>query len=138
MTYHPEIQGLMSLLDAIRGQVDSVIIVDNGSEPTLPSALQARGSQIEAFVPLGTNFGIAIAQNVGIDRAREQGADYVLLFDQDSKPAQDMVRQLLTVAENKLASGVPLAAVGPRFTDPRRETASPFMKVKGVKMERQH
>jgi rhamnosyltransferase len=134
VTYYPEIAALLVLLDAIKNQVDHVVVVDNGSDEKLPLYIGARTESV--FIPLGTNKGIATAQNVGIEWARSHNANYVLLFDQDSIPAPDMVAQLLAAAERKIASGVSLAAVGPRFTDARRENASPFLKVNGLKTER--
>ncbi|MFZ1382851.1 MAG: glycosyltransferase family 2 protein [Scrofimicrobium sp.] len=94
VTFNPDPVELMRLLAALRPQVDSAIIVDNGS-----------GNQVEVhdlakehdatFIGCDQNIGIAAAQNLGIEQARQAGAKYVLLSDQDSVPAPDMVQQLL-------------------------------------------
>jgi rhamnosyltransferase len=137
VTFHPELPVLARLLDALQHQVDSIVVVDNGSAESLAAYMESRGQSHEYFIPLGANRGISVAQNQGIAWARERDADYIVLFDQDSEPASDMVLQLLAVAENKLAAGVPLAAVGPRYLDERQDNPPPFIQVKGMKVERQ-
>lgn len=137
VTYHPELNVLLRLLDALGEQVHSIVIVDNGSNESLALALKARGKPNEHFILLGTNLGIATAQNAGINWGRQYSADYIVLFDQDSEPASNMIACLLKVAEDKAASGIPLAAVGPRYLDERQDNPPPFIKVKGLKVERQ-
>ncbi len=60
------------------------------------------------FAPLDQNYGIAKAHNVGIQIARENNYQYVLLMDQDSIPAHDMVRILYFEAEKKIKTGIKL------------------------------
>lgn len=136
VTYHPELDALTSLLNRLAGQVSSVVIIDNGSDQPLAALLKTRAHSQEYFDPLGKNLGIAVAQNKGINWARQQGADYVVLFDQDSEPAPDMVACLLAVAEEKSASGETIAAVGPRYLDPRQENPPPFIRIRGLQLER--
>lgn len=137
VTYYPEINSFERLLEALKDQVASVVVVDNGSGASVPSFMEKRGNPNEHVLPLGTNFGIATAQNKGIAWARKRGADYIVLFDQDSEPASDMIVRLLNVAESKLECGVQLAAVGPRYFDERQDNPPPFIKVKGLRVERQ-
>jgi rhamnosyltransferase len=137
VTYHPKLGMLFALLDALEEQVSSVVIVDNGSDKSLPALLQARAKAGEHVIPLNSNRGVAAAQNTGIIWARQQGADYVVLFDQDSGPAPDMIERLHQVAVKKTTEGVPLAAVGPRYLDERHDNPPPFIKVRGLKIERQ-
>lgn len=136
VTYHPECSVFLRLLNALEPQVDWIVLVDNGSSESLPILLEARSRPNEHLISLGANFGIAIAQNKGISWAGQRGADYILLFDQDSEPASDMVARLVAVAQEKAAVGVPVAAVGPRYQDARQKNSSPFIKVKGLKVER--
>lgn len=120
VTYQPDVAALRELLDAVAPQVGSIVVVDNGSADAtladLSAAVHAVGGSV---VPLGANFGIATAQNRGVDRAREAGATAVLLLDQDSVPAPDMV----TVLERALAApapdGRPVGAVGAVARDDR-------------------
>ncbi|WP_447924838.1 glycosyltransferase family 2 protein [Georgenia muralis] len=123
VTYEPDVTLTGPLLRALAGQCAEVVVVDNGSEPSrrqrLRGACRAVGAEL---VELGENTGIARAQNIGIARALEDGADAVLLSDQDSLPAPDMVRRLLDGLTRAGARGDRVAAVGPVSTDTRSAT----------------
>ena len=100
VTYQPALEVLEKLLDAIIPQVDSVVVVDNGSDTVFEAWNNNRQKYAVEVLLLGENSGIAAAQNVGIQWARNRGAAFVLLMDQDSIPAPDMVEKLLsTISE---------------------------------------
>jgi rhamnosyltransferase len=136
VTYNPEVAGLGTLLNAIAPQVAHIVVVDNGSKANLGQWLAEQTAKTE-FAPLGSNYGIAKAQNVGIDRARTKGSDYVLLLDQDSVPAPNMVATLLAAAKAQIAGGIKLACVGPRYEDSRQNNPPPFIKIEGLRLQRQ-
>lgn len=94
VTYNPEREDLRSLLEALSPQVGSLVIVDNASadHEMIKDLAAESGSHLISMVQ---NLGIAAAQNRGIQWARSTGAKYVLLSDQDSVPADDMVSKLL-------------------------------------------
>jgi rhamnosyltransferase len=133
VTYHPDPQALKRLLQAIRPQVNELVVVDNGSGVDVSAIASATHSPVLA---LGDNYGIARAQNLGIDYARAHGAEYVLLLDQDSLPAADMVPQLLAATVKLQAGGIAVAAVGPRYNDERQGEAAPFVYLKGLSLKR--
>jgi rhamnosyltransferase len=129
--YQPDVFVLERLLNALVGQVDSAVIVDNGS------SIETRLSP-ERYLPLkvtairmNENMGIAFAQNRGIEFAREMQAGFVLLMDQDSIPELGMVKALLSAALEKSAG-----AVGPRYVDSRHENPPPFIRISGLRLER--
>jgi rhamnosyltransferase len=139
VTYEPDLAALDALLSALRQQLTKVVVVDNGSNLDVekgisPELLSALGGQV---VRLHSNLGVAAAQNVGIEFARQAGADFVILFDQDSEPAPDMVQELLEVATTKALRGVAVAAVGPRYIDERQDNPPPFIRIRGLSVERQ-
>lgn len=68
---------------------------------------------------LEENLGVASAQNRGIERARHQGFSHVLLLDQDSVPAGDMVENLCLALDALREEGRRVAAVGPTLCDER-------------------
>lgn len=116
VTYHPDVtvlKGNISNLLAC-GVVAMVHIVDNtpagmfNFEPDYESV---------SVISLGENKGIAYAQNVGIQRAKDFGAKYVALFDQDSTLSVDLVPNLLKTMMLAEMSGVRLACLGPRPLD---------------------
>lgn len=68
------------------------------------------------YIPIGKNIGIAAAQNIGIRKAKEQSAEKIIFFDQDSNPAPEMIRKLESFFEYHKKDRK-LAAVGPRIKD---------------------
>lgn len=138
VTYHPSIGPLSDLMSALQPQLDSVVVVDNGSPESFKTWLTGRLDARLEGIFLGENRGIAAAQNFGIRRARERGASHVLLLDQDSLPAPDMVARLLEVVRQMAACARKVAAVGPRFLDERRQNPPPFIRVRGVQLRRQN
>lgn len=132
VTYQPSLDDLGALLDALSLQVDSLVVVDNGSGEELGDWLKRHPSQGVYGVFLGTNRGVAAAQNIGIDWARRGGADYVVLFDQDSLPAQNMVEQLVNACRAKQAEGIRVAAFGPRYIDKRNQKRPSFVRLVGL------
>lgn len=124
-------------LVALCDQVDKIIIVDNGSVPSVKSGLNqpeiaamlANVPHID-FIALSENGGIASGFNVGVEAARKQGAEFVLLLDHDSVPAADMVSKLVAGYQQAAAeSELPVAAVGPRIVDSRDAHEYPFIRL---------
>lgn len=137
VTYCPNIIALERLLNLVNPQVEDIIVVDNGSSAVALEFYNGRALEKEHFIALSENHGIAVAQNIGITEACRTGASHVILFDQDSIPAEDMVSKLLKVAEVKTSQGKKVAAVGPRYLDERQVNPPPFIQVKGLRVERQ-
>ena len=141
VTYKPNKGELLTLLQALRPQVDGLVIVDNGSGT--PEFLYDLAANFDGrLILLEENQGIACAQNLGIALALEQGFDAVLLSDQDSIPAPDMAKKLaetlthanapdpfFPVAADLLPgltseASRPIAAVGPVPVDERGSAES--------------
>lgn len=126
VTYHPDRELLTKLVAATLPQVDRLYLVENGP----PGALQgvagpAAGVEI---ITLPGNQGIAAGFNAGISAARAAGFDYVLLLDQDSVPPPDMVRRYQEVLNAADPQALPIAALGPRHTDPDYGHLSTFIR----------
>lgn len=130
VTHRPPVAATAALLDALVPQVAEVVVVDDGSPAADVGALRELTARAgTSFLPQEVNRGIAAAQNAGIRWARERGADLVLLSDQDSLPASDMVDRLLAgltlaAAEAESGSAAPPAAVGPVTVDERNAGAA--------------
>jgi rhamnosyltransferase len=120
VTYLPDRRQLRETLAALLPQVDAAAVVDNGSPGDLCHELAKLAGAPVHCIPLEINLGVAAAQNIGIRWARAQEATHVLLFDQDSEPAPDMVSRLLGTAQEVARSGTKLAAVVPVIVDPRQ------------------
>jgi rhamnosyltransferase len=95
VTYNPG-PGLLHNLQAIRSQVEHVLIVDNGSMDiqTVRTAASSTGCALEEN---GANLGIATALNRGVARALEGEFDWLATFDQDSLLPEDAIRGLLAL-----------------------------------------
>ena len=132
VTYRPDHEPLLRQVAAIRPQVDDIVLVDNGDGSGLPAFSDGYGLEI---VCLGGNEGIAKAQNVGIRRVRERGATHLLLLDQDSLPATDMVACLAEGLTQLRYAGTAVAAVGPQYSDHRQGTLSPFVYREGLTLK---
>ena len=94
VTYHPDLHVLSALLKAVQPQVVGTVVVDNGSGASIENWLADTYPDV-ACIALGENYGIAKAQNVGIERAKTEDASHVVLFDQDSLPETCMIEKLL-------------------------------------------
>jgi rhamnosyltransferase len=136
VTYHPDIEKLADLLAALAPQVNTSVIVDNGSGADIHARLQSMCAGAAELVALDDNRGIAAAQNIGISRAKAMGAEYVLLFDQDSVPDSAMVAALQAAIEKMRRLGTQVACAGPRYVDARQQNPPPFVRVRGLRLER--
>jgi rhamnosyltransferase len=112
----------------IRNQVDQLIIVDNASDGDGEWLRRLAASNQCELLLLDENVGIAAAHNAGIEAARAKGADAVLLLDQDSLPAPEMVHELRRALEELTKAGNKVAAVGPRQVDARTGAEAPFVR----------
>lgn len=137
VTYNPEKERLNALLSNALPQVSCLVIVDNGSNSAVLEWIRELVvPERVALIELGTNLGIAAAQNVGIKYARQLRAAFVLLFDHDSIPEQQMVKVLMNTLLSKVEQGIKIAAVGPRYFDERQNNPPPFIEVRGLRVVR--
>jgi rhamnosyltransferase len=137
VTYHPDRGRLSALLQALASQARATVVVDNGSGLEIASWLKKEEAAGRIYLRLlGENIGVAAAQNCGIEFAQQLQSDYVVLFDHDSLPAPEMIPRLVMAAEQKAAEGYKVAAVGPRYVDPRQSNPPPFIRVLGLHLER--
>ncbi|MHB8921535.1 MAG: glycosyltransferase family 2 protein [Halothiobacillus sp.] len=121
VTYQPEESALLPLLKILSEQVTHTVIVDNTPKDDDRLITQLLRAQINldlcSVLRLGENLGIAAALNIGIHIAISEGASFVLLSDQDSLPALDMVPKLLAAYRDRSSQGYKVGAVGPTFTN---------------------
>lgn len=128
VTYNPDLSTLEKSVLAIINQVDMIFIIDNAST----SSLKGFFSNFENVkgVLLGKNVGIATGFNIGIQLARRAGYSYLLLLDQDSIPPPGMIMSCWMAIDRLRLEGHPVAAVGPRYRDPRTSQISSFVRFK--------
>lgn len=132
VAYHPDLGLLRRLLAALQPQVAHVVVVDNTPRP-VGETLGGLPAGVE-LISHGCNMGLAAALNRGCERAWQRGADFALLFDQDSLPADDMVARLASAWVLAEAAGLRVAAAGPRFVDDRGAPVLPFARIGGLRL----
>lgn len=76
-----------------------VVLVDNGSEDDSVAAVRKDFPEAE-IVETGKNLGFAGGNNVGIEYAMQQGADYVFLINNDTTVHSAYLTELVAVAES--------------------------------------
>lgn len=122
VTHHPDLTRLRALVHQLENTVAHVLVLDNSPPGVFCAALLAAPKPQHISVHLlGRNTGIAYAQNRGIAMARNAGALHVLLLDQDSLPAPDMVFELLLAWQHLCQEGAAPAALGPACVDLRTQ-----------------
>jgi len=131
LTYQPNVSSLVALLQRIVPQVDAVFLVDNGSSATIRAALAAA---LRAFPSVRTlmledNVGVGAGHNRGISLALKEGFAFVVILDQDSTPAADMIAQLRHGYETASRGGMRVAGVGPRFVQKLTGSEAPFIQL---------
>lgn len=87
-----------------------ILLVDNGSTDGSQEYLRGRYPEIE-LVENGENLGFAEGSNVGIGRAMDCQADYVLLLNNDTLTHERFLSELVRVAEYDSEIGF----VGPKI-----------------------
>lgn len=127
VAYQPQVDELARLLTATASQVSRGVIVHNGTPSQWPLADDETRRHGFAVRHLGDNLGVSAALNAGMDWALGEDASHVLLLDQDSAPAADMVARLLLALQQTETSGQRVAAVGPQSIDPRSGRRSAFL-----------
>lgn len=90
-----------SILANGRMEEMKIIVVDNASQDESMRLLEERyaGEERLELIELDDNYGFSHANNVGINRAREENADYVLLLNNDTEIMPDMLHQLWECAK---------------------------------------
>lgn len=132
VTYFPDPEQLQELLESLVGQVEATVIVDNTPSPgaaSLETVLTAVHPHTGHIIRFGENRGVAAAQNAGIAWAKEREFGYVLLLDHDSVLDAGMVEKLRDAAEDLLASGISLAAIGPCYINPAPERMASILQI---------
>jgi L-rhamnosyltransferase len=132
VTYFPDRAGLHLLLQTVEPQVDRVVVVDNTPGG---SAASFEDTTTRTTLTNGANVGLAAAQNQGIAALRVSGCTQALLLDQDSLPARDMVERLQAALRDLQRTGVPVAAVGPRWVDRHSGRPVPFVRLGWGRMQ---
>ena len=119
VSYNPSADVLANIA-ALRPQVDSIVVVDNGSSEQNLAMLRRGRSEFDfELIENGCNLGIAAALNIGIREAKAKGCFWVALFDQDSTVEPgfiDLMREAYESSANPSQVGIVCPAYLDRLT----------------------
>jgi rhamnosyltransferase len=121
-TYKPDAQ-FFARFAATMAFCDRFIVVDN-----TPGGHRFPAHGTDHAVQIlqdSQNKGLGRALNLGIEAARQAGAQAVILFDQDSSPSGELLRDLLHTLDATCAGGDARVCLGPRHLDDARVVEAP-------------
>lgn len=94
VTYNPVMEKLSANIEAIIEQVDTVLIVDNGSKEF--EKIEKLKSEKVDILGLGMNKGIAYALNEIVKYSKKKRKSWILFLDQDSISPNNLVDDFIT------------------------------------------
>lgn len=138
VTFNPDPTLIMSQLRALPDDWLR-LVVDNGSSDEDWKIIELAVAclpEVEVL-RLGTNQGLAAAQNRGMEYLAARGdCTHVLLLDQDSEPLQGSASALADAYSDLVESGHPVGAVGPTLRDPVSGVQHGFHQIVGWRWAR--
>ncbi len=117
VSYHPTAE-MIANMPKILEQVQKLVVVDNDSNIHALQALRT-ASLASGFhlIENGKNLGIAEALNLGVRWAKDNGYQWIILFDQDSEITAGFIEQMF-LALNSHAQPNRVASIHPRYVNP--------------------
>lgn len=122
VSYNPD-GGIIDCFNSLVDQVDKVYIVDNGSKKEKLGLLNNIKDSFKDKVRLilkEENLGIATALNIGVKEALNDGYEWVLTMDQDSKADKSMLITMInTYSKISEDERKKILSIFPTFVDER-------------------
>lgn len=104
---------VQACLESLRPAIDGghrVVVVDNGSTDETAVLVRSGFPSLE-LIENGINLGFAAGNNVGIRHALGQGADHIILLNQDATVASDCIDELVAASRRHPDAGTVSAKV---------------------------
>ena len=119
VSYNPD-SNLFDSINLLLNQVEKVIIVDNGSKEKYVKYIKSINEDKIEIILNKENLGIATALNIGVRKALENGYEWILTMDQDSKASPDMVKKMFKVYNSiNREERKDILSIFPNFVDER-------------------
>lgn len=119
--YDFSLETVESLISSLSKQVEKIFLIDNSLRCSEEPFSQM--SHVE-YLWLGGNKGIAVAQNVGIRKSLDEGFDFLMFCDQDSKVPIGAVEKLADTFYDLSSINIKVGAVGTRAVN--SDTGIPY------------
>ena len=87
--YNPSKENIKNI-DSYEKEIDKIYVVDNTDD----DLERIKSTKKIEYIKLGENKGIATALNIGAKRAIEEGYEWLLTMDQDSKMTEEIVTKM--------------------------------------------
>lgn len=119
VSYNPD-SNLFDSINLLLNQVEKVIIVDNGSKEKYVKYIKSINEDKIEIILNKENLGVATALNIGVRKALENGYEWMLTMDQDSKASPDMVKKMFNVYNSiNREERKDILSIFPNFVDER-------------------
>ncbi len=106
ITYNP-LQWIQKCLNSLRlsSTAVEICVVDNCSTDGAQEVIQTNYLEVD-FIQSSKNLGFGAANNIGIKKAFDNGADYVFLLNQDAWVEFDTIEKLILAQQNEPQYGI--------------------------------
>lgn len=101
VTYNSK-RWLKSLLNSA---TENYVIIDNNSTDGTTEIIQNRYSDVE-LIQQSSNIGFAAANNIGIQKAFQEGAEYIFLLNHDAWVREDTIEKLIAISKKHPEYGI--------------------------------
>ena len=119
VSYNPD-SNLFDSINLLLNQIEKVIIVDNGSKEKYVKYIKSINEDKIEIILNKENLGVATALNIGVRKALENGYEWILTMDQDSKASPDMVKKMFNVYNSiNREERKDILSIFPNFVDER-------------------
>ena len=81
------------------------IVIDNGSSDGTQQAIAEKYPEVK-LIQSGTNLGFGKANNIGIQAAMNEGADYIFLLNQDAYLLEGSFKSMIEAFEKEPSAGI--------------------------------
>ena len=127
VSYNPD-SNLFDSINLLLNQVEKVIIVDNGSKEKYVKYIKSINEDKIEIILNKENLGIATALNIGVRKALENGYEWILTMDQDSKASPDMVKKMFNVYNSiNREERKDILSIFPNFVDERIQSIEEYV-----------
>lgn len=115
VTFNPNINDLIHNISSYVNQTTLIVIVDNSTDSVSQNMIVEEFENYENIIvlTLGSNYGIAKAQNVGFQYAIDNGYDYFIEMDQDTQLPNNYVKNIYHSYSDIISLDKSVAGIGP-------------------------